>query len=167
MMDNKEYAFELTPELCIQCHACESACKNWRHTENFLSWRKVHLVEEGQFPNIKVHYYSVACMHCVNPACMKVCPVKAISKNEKGIVLVDSEKCIGCKLCQKACPYDIPVFGKDRKMQKCDMCAGIMPEEQQSPCVRMCPTRALKRVMVSVEEKQKMEDEYLRKLQMR
>ena len=52
-------------------------------------------------------------------------------------------------------------------MQKCDMCAGIMPEEQQSPCVRMCPTRALKRVMVSVEEKQKMEDEYLRKLQRR
>ena len=98
---------------------------------------------------------------------MKVCPVKAISKNEKGIVLVDSEKCIGCKLCQKACPYDIPVFGKDKKMQKCDMCAGIMPEEQQSPCVRMCPTRALKRVMVSVEEKQKMEDEYLRKLQRR
>lgn len=136
-------AFVFTPELCIQCHACESACKNWRKTENFVKWRRVTAIESGTFPDTKVTYRSVSCLHCEKPACMEVCPVKAISKTEEGIVLVDEERCIGCRLCSRACPVDAPVFGVSGKMQKCDLCVNIEPKEQRAPCVRMCPTGAL------------------------
>lgn len=152
-MSEKQLGFVFKPELCIQCHACEGACRNWRFPGQNLTFRKVIAVEEGRFPDTRVGYYSLACMHCVDPECAKVCPVQAISKNEDGTVIVDRDLCIGCGVCESACPYSVPQYDSEGIMMKCDMCASISPEEQQSPCVRMCPAQALTRVYLTEEEK--------------
>jgi anaerobic dimethyl sulfoxide reductase subunit B (iron-sulfur subunit) len=80
-------------------------------------------------------------MHCEKPACAEVCSVGAISKrSDDGIVVVDSDKCTGCQDCYSACPFDIPQFGKDGIMQKCDYCleTGGFPA-----CTETCPGEAL------------------------
>ena len=136
-------SFEFKPELCIYCHACETACRTWRNPEKGISYRKVVAYEEGCFPDVKVTYVSESCRHCDNPECADVCPVGAISVEEDGAVVVDRDTCIGCGACAGACPYNVPQFGADGTMQKCDMCHGIKPEEMRFPCARMCPTGAL------------------------
>ena len=81
-------------------------------------------------------------MHCGKPACMSVCSTGAISKRvEDGIVVVDKAKCNGCRDCLTACPYDVPQFGNDGIMQKCDFCSGIAGEPA---CVAACPAEALR-----------------------
>jgi anaerobic dimethyl sulfoxide reductase subunit B (iron-sulfur subunit) len=81
----------------------------------------------------------------VDPECVKVCPEEAIQKRpHDGVVLVDQEKCIGCQTCYDACPFDVPQFGADEKMQKCDLCVyEIDYQKETPPCVRACPTGAL------------------------
>lgn len=80
----------------------------------------------------------VMCLQCEDPACMKVCAVGAITKNEKGTVLIDSKKCIGCKLCISACPFGNMSFNSEKKtLVKCDLCGG-------SPsCAALCPSGAI------------------------
>jgi len=156
-MNNTEYGFELHPELCIQCHACESACKNWRHTDNNIAWRRVVSVEKGSFPDVKISYYSIGCLHCVNPACIDACPTAAIAKKQGGAVVVDKDSCIGCGACESACPWGIPSFGADSLMQKCDMCESASVFEQKAPCARMCPSKALRFKEMTTEEKKQQE----------
>jgi len=80
-------------------------------------------------------------MHCEEPACLEVCPTGAISKRaEDGIVVVDSDKCNGCRDCAAACPYGIPQFGKDGKLQMCDYCT---PTGRPPACAVSCPAEAL------------------------
>jgi len=87
-------------------------------------------------------------MHCFQPACADACPVGAISKREAdGVVLVDKTLCTGCRACLDACPYDVPQFGADNQMLKCDMCIANCETPDNDfrapPCVRTCPTGAL------------------------
>ena len=78
------------------------------------NWRRVTFCEFGKrAPNVEVIPLSMSCNHCSDPACMKVCPMKAIHKGPHGEVLVDQQKCIGCKMCANACPYDVPVFNTE------------------------------------------------------
>jgi anaerobic dimethyl sulfoxide reductase subunit B (iron-sulfur subunit) len=80
-------------------------------------------------------------MHCGKPACVAVCPTGAIRKRaEDGIVVVDRDKCNGCQDCFSACPYDVPQFGDDGIMQKCDFCIEIRGEPA---CAVSCPAEAL------------------------
>jgi anaerobic dimethyl sulfoxide reductase subunit B (iron-sulfur subunit) len=80
-------------------------------------------------------------MHCEKPACVSSCSAGVIRKRDiDGIVVVDVEKCDGCRDCAVACPYHVPQFGKDGKMQKCDFCTGI---HSGPACVESCPTEAL------------------------
>ena len=140
----KQYGFYLNLDRCVECHACEVACKSANNVELGVKWRKVTNVWTGKFPNVTSTSVSLACQHCGAPACMEVCPVGAITKRaEDGIVLVDQEKCIGCRMCAQACPFGAPQFGESGKMQKCNLCVDRLAEGKQPACVATCPADAL------------------------
>lgn len=133
-------------ERCIKCYACQVACKQWHGIKaGGVSRRNVIEHASGKFPNVTRTFQSLACQHCAKPACANVCPAGAITKRaEDGIVVVDSEKCIGCRYCFFACPFGIPSY--DDSMDKCDMCLSLGTGEDGRPephCVATCPTRAL------------------------
>jgi len=138
----KQYGFSYDMSRCIQCHTCELACKSIRDVEPGLKWRRVVETWVGEFPNVTRTFFSLACMHCGEPACVAACPTGAISKRaEDGIVVVDRDKCNGCQECFMACPFDVPQFGSDGTMQKCDFCIEI---GEEPACVASCPAEALR-----------------------
>lgn len=127
---------EFNPDKCVGCRACELICS---------------LVKEGGFiPNlarIRVERSGVqklegfVCRQCDDPPCAKVCPVKAISKDKDGRVLIDESKCIGCGACVRACPYHDMFFDSEKKKAiKCDLCGG------HPNCIPMCMHGAIKLV---------------------
>jgi len=137
--------FYLDISRCTSCYACVVACKAHHaiHEENVF-WRRVMTLETGTYPNVRLGNFSLSCMHCSTPACKEVCPTKAISKRrEDGLVLVDPSLCIGCKMCLTACPFGVPQYGKDGKMQKCNFCAERLDKGEQPACMNVCPTRAI------------------------
>ncbi|UWG95558.1 4Fe-4S binding protein [Dehalobacter sp. DCM] len=133
-------------EDCIECHGCEVACQSWRNREHNVKWRRIESIWQGNYPEIKSISVSVACRHCDDPACIRDCPTEAIYKEATtGVVLVDWEKCSGCRVCLDACPYSVPQFGSDGRMQKCDLCFSEADHGLQlPPCVATCPTKALR-----------------------
>ncbi|MCH1771066.1 MULTISPECIES: 4Fe-4S dicluster domain-containing protein [Metallosphaera] len=126
--------FTFDHDKCIVCGACVDAC-NRAYGGN---WRVLPVFElEGGKTAL-----SISCNHCDNPVCMKSCPAVAISKNEMGIVTIDSNKCIGCGYCQWACPYEALHFSKDGTMGKCHLCIDRLGKGMPY-CVESCPTGAL------------------------
>ena len=136
---------------CTGCSACRVACKDWNDIpagpEN---WMRVHYTEKGKFPKAFVSYMIAPCWHCINPVCAQACPADAITKREAdGIVLVDSNVCLGkteCDVkCLKACPYDAPQFGAENnaKMRKCNYCLDRHLAGKVPGCIEACPVRAL------------------------
>lgn len=157
---NLEYAIAFNPDRCVACHGCSVACKTWRERPLGIDCRRIVTIWQRDEAMPRLRHASVACLHCADPACVKACPVHAISKNADGIVLVDAETCIGCRACKKACPFDVPQFPEEGrgKMVKCDLCFGRYDmETSQPPCVATCPTHALTLVKVSPEEKKEQE----------
>jgi anaerobic dimethyl sulfoxide reductase subunit B (iron-sulfur subunit) len=137
----KQYGFYFDADRCVQCRTCEVACKSNHNIEPGVKWRWVVETWGGDYPDVTRTFFSLACMHCGKPACAAVCPTGAIRKRaEDGIVVVDRDKCNGCQDCLSACPYDIPQFGGDGTMQKCDFCVGI---DGEPACAASCPTEAL------------------------
>lgn len=155
---SEEYGISYIKENCMQCHACEVACKSWRGVELGVRWRRVEKIWQGTYPNVKNLSASVACMHCVDPVCVQSCPKGAISKNaDSGVVVGDRDKCVGCKTCLKKCPFKAPAFGADKKMQKCNLCiTEIDFQTENPPCVSTCPTKALVFGKMSSQEKSAM-----------
>ena len=143
----EQYGFFVDSTRCIKCWACEVACKQWHEIPaGTHSRRTVHERWEGTFPNTVRKVASLACMHCEEPACVEVCPMRAVTKREEdGLVTVDRAKCIGCRCCALACPFDIPRYtGEHKLMDKCDGCHTLRKTPQDEPrCVITCPTRAL------------------------
>ncbi len=143
---------------CIGCHACAVACKAENNTYPQTSplivrngralavnWRWVIYKENGTYPNPTRVFITSACNHCEEPACLKSCPVGAISKRESdGIVLIDQDKCIGCKYCVWACPYGAPQFNENtKKVEKCTFCVHRIDAGLPPACVTTCPGKAL------------------------
>jgi anaerobic dimethyl sulfoxide reductase subunit B (iron-sulfur subunit) len=156
-----EYGFSFSKDKCTQCFGCEVACKNWRDGELGVRWRRVYKIWTGRYPEVKLASASVSCMHCADPVCVKACPVQAIRKRpEDGIVVGDKSKCIGCKACEKECPFGAPQFGAEGKMQKCDLCMNRVDLGKESPpCVETCPTKALQLVKLDTKEKKTAEQD--------
>ena len=151
-----EYKIAFDAERCVACHGCVVACKAWRERPLGVYCRRIERIWRQGEGMPRLRHASINCQHCAEPACMEVCPEHAISKNAEGIVLVDERKCVGCRSCEVACDFDVPQFPGDgeEKMVKCDLCVGRYDrEKEEPPCVATCPTRALKRVKVSPEEK--------------
>lgn len=149
----KQLAFSVNLGKCTGCKACQIACKDKNDLPAGVRWRRVFQYEGGEWINLNgemipsnVYAYSVsaACMHCQNPVCMQVCPAAAISKREDGIVLINQDKCIGCRYCSWACPYGAPQFNSDMGvMSKCNMCYDLVDKGERPACVESCPYRAL------------------------
>ncbi|MFC1927729.1 4Fe-4S dicluster domain-containing protein [Chloroflexota bacterium] len=138
----KQYRFYFDADRCVQCRTCEVACKTVRNIEPGISWMRVVDIWGGVYPNVTRDFFALACMHCGKPACVEACPTGAISKRgEDGIVVVNRDKCNGCRDCLSVCPYGVPQFGQDGIMQMCDFCTGI---NMEPACALSCPTEALK-----------------------
>lgn len=145
---------------CNGCYCCQVACKD-EHVDNDWTpyakpqpdtgqyWVRLHERIRGTVPKVKMHYVPILCMHCDNAACIASCPVEgAIYKRDDGLVLVDPEKCNGCKNCVDACAYGAIYFNEELSVaQKCTGCAHLLDgghEIDVPRCVDACPTDALR-----------------------
>ena len=99
------YALVADLDRCVGCQTCTAACKQTNETSPGVQWRKVIDFEVGDFPDVRRTFVPVGCMHCSEPPCMEVCPTKATSVREDGLVSIDYDLCIGCAYCVVACPY--------------------------------------------------------------
>lgn len=129
---------------CVSCKACSAACtleNNWG-----IKARQIYSWNEDSLPGLPVFNYSLACNHCENPACMQACPAGCYSRDEAtGAVLIDQEKCLGCKYCAWNCPYKAPRFNRDKRViEKCDLCHTAVNNGEMPACVNACPTGALR-----------------------
>ncbi len=160
-----QLALVIDLDVCVGCHACVTSCKQWNTSgaagplsdhdpygadTSGVFFNRVQTFEVGQYPDTQVVHFPKSCLHCEDPPCVPVCPTGASYKRkEDGIVLVDADKCIGCKYCAWACPYGAREFDEDRGiMTKCTLCvdriydASIPPERRNPACVNACPTHA-------------------------
>ena len=149
----EQLAFYVDIAACTGCKACQVACKDRSNLPAGVNWRRVFEYSGGEWTKegelmvpsgLYTYFVSSACMHCEKPLCMEVCPTTAISKREDGIVLINPNRCIGCRYCQWACPYGAPQFDHDKGvMTKCDFCADLQAKGEDPVCVDACPSRAL------------------------
>ena len=154
---------------CTGCNTCAMACKMQNNVPMGMTWNRVlnencefEVGVQGTYPSISRSHLPIACQHCENPACLRVCPTGATYKDDKGRVEIDYEKCIGCRMCMAACPYnarvfnwnepvrdpdfnygdkDVPVRGKG-VVEKCTLCKERTDRGDEPMCVACCPTRA-------------------------
>lgn len=129
---------------CTGCRTCQIACKDKNGLDIGILFRKVSSYETGTYPAARVYHYSGSCNNCENPACVKACPVGAMHVDDKGNVMPDLGKCIGCKSCVKACPYGEPqFFPKLNKTAKCNFCPDLRARGERPACVEACTMRIL------------------------
>jgi Fe-S-cluster-containing dehydrogenase component len=97
-------------EKCTGCQACTTACAMENNRLPDENWQDVLFYHEGTYPNVSLSWLPRPCMQCENPSCMYFCPTKATWKTDDGVVLVDWNKCIGCKYRMIACPYGVRFY---------------------------------------------------------
>ena len=110
----KKWAMIIDRQKCVGCGACTIACKNENNIPDGIYWADKITETEGVFPNVRYHYMPTLCNHCDKAPCVKVCPTSAMHKSDGGITMHDPEKCLGCRYCMTACPYNVISFN-DRK----------------------------------------------------
>lgn len=156
-----EYAVLVDVSKCIGCRGCQVACKRWNNlpgeaTKQNTEWTNPLKLSYNTYTHIRFNldynqssgttawrFLNWRCMHCKTPACLEACPVKAIVKTPEGAVVVQNDKCIGCKFCVTACPFGIPQYDTQlEKVSKCHMCFDRIPDKEPA-CVQACPTDAL------------------------
>jgi Fe-S-cluster-containing dehydrogenase component len=163
----KKLGLVIDLDTCVGCHACAVNCKEWNtggHSAPLpdrnpysaqatgVWFNRIHTFEaEGEnTADSRTVHFPKSCLHCDEPACVTVCPTGASYKREEdGIVLVNAETCIGCKLCSWACPYGAREFDDDAGvMKKCTLCIDRIYNENLDPvdrvpaCVATCPAQA-------------------------
>ncbi len=153
---SKVFVFDAS--VCNGCYCCQIACKD-EHCGNDWSpyakaqpdtnqfWLKQHEFVRGTVPKVKMHYVPVLCAHCDEAPCVAACPVEgAIYKRDDGLVIIEPEKCTGCKRCVDVCPTKVIYMNETLNIaQKCTGCAHLLDAGWTEPrCVDACPTGALK-----------------------
>jgi Fe-S-cluster-containing dehydrogenase component/formate-dependent nitrite reductase membrane component NrfD len=139
-----KYGFVIDNRKCIGCHACTVACKTENQVPLTVNRTWVKYVEKGEFPNTRRVFQVTRCNHCQKPPCVTICPVTAMYRREDGIVDFDSERCIGCKACMQACPYDAIYMDPDSgTAAKCHFCAHRTEVGLEPACVVVCPEHAI------------------------
>ncbi|ACV21282.1 4Fe-4S dicluster domain-containing protein [Slackia heliotrinireducens] len=164
-----KYAIAINTGRCVGCHTCSLACKMSNNIPDGMLWNRV-LTEgcdvidgaQGTYPNLERNYLPLACQHCENAACLRACPTGATYKDEEGRVEIDYDKCIGCRMCMAACPYNARTFNwkepkritgadyghkdvparKKGVMEKCTLCPERTGEGKEPMCVAVCPAGA-------------------------
>jgi anaerobic dimethyl sulfoxide reductase subunit B (iron-sulfur subunit) len=149
------YAFTFDASSCSGCKACQAACKDKNNLPLGVLWRRVYEVSGGEWTHageawtstVFAYNLSIACNHCVHPKCAGVCPVDAYEVRPDGIVLINTQKCIGCGYCAWACPYDAPQVDQSAgHMTKCNLCYDNLDIGLPPACVASCPLRCLELV---------------------
>ena len=102
---------------CIGCWACTMACIEEHFLPPNILWNRVLIGESGTYPSVVKEMYPVLCNHCKEAVCVEVCPTGATSQREDGIVVIDYDKCMGCRYCLIACPYQQRTPYKDDKAE--------------------------------------------------
>jgi Fe-S-cluster-containing dehydrogenase component/formate-dependent nitrite reductase membrane component NrfD len=139
-----KYGFVIDNRKCIGCHACTIACKTENDVPVGVNRTWVKYVEKGLFPNTRRVFQVTRCNHCEKPPCVTICPVTAMYQRKDGIVDFNSERCIGCKACMQACPYDsIYIDPDDGTAAKCHFCAHRTEVGLEPACVIVCPEHAI------------------------
>jgi len=147
---------------CVGCRGCQVACKQWNNlpaeetsigteftnpqNRTAYTWTLVEFKTAEQNGKVVSTFTKTQCLHCDHPACESVCIGAAIKKTELGPVIVNHDKCIGCRYCVLACPFGVPKYEYDKvvpKMQKCTMCYDRLENGLQPACAQTCPNGAI------------------------
>jgi Fe-S-cluster-containing dehydrogenase component/formate-dependent nitrite reductase membrane component NrfD len=138
------FAWVIDQTSCIGCHACTTACKQENEVPLGVNRTWVKYVETGTFPQTRRQIAVLRCNHCAEPPCVEVCPTSAMFRRPDGIVDYDTSRCIGCKACLQACPYDaIYIDPQEHVAEKCNFCAHRVDRGLLPACVVVCPTESL------------------------
>ncbi|MBR5259705.1 MAG: 4Fe-4S dicluster domain-containing protein [Eggerthellaceae bacterium] len=143
-----QYGFFFDQSRCNNCHVCSIACRDWNGIEpGPVKWVRMMQWEKGAFPVPAMHTLFATCYHCENPVCVDACTNGALFKEDEfGAVLLDEDKCRGCRQCWLACPYGAPQYADNAigtPMSKCTMCYDKLVQGELPVCVASCPQRAL------------------------
>ena len=136
--------------LCIGCRACEGGCaERWGlpYNDRIAAEEKISAHKLTAVETHGERFSRRLCMHCAEPTCVSVCPVGALQKTSLGPVVYDAEKCMGCRYCLQACPFQVPTYEWNQrlpKMRKCDMCYQRQSQGKLTACAEVCPTGATK-----------------------
>lgn len=141
----EQYAFEVDLDACTGCKACVSGCHTLNGLDESEIWRTVGLMHGSSEHGPAIQTITTSCHHCLEPACLAGCPVKAYEKDPvTGIVKHLDDQCIGCQYCTMMCPYDAPKFNKALGIvRKCDMCSSRLQVGESPACVAACPNGAI------------------------
>ncbi|MCB0600169.1 MAG: polysulfide reductase NrfD [Saprospiraceae bacterium] len=138
------FGFVIDNRKCIGCHACTTACKSEHQVPVGVNRTWVKQVEKGTFPNTRRLFSVMRCNHCTDAPCVEICPVEALFFREDGIVDFNKNRCIGCKSCMQACPYDALYIDPDtHTAAKCNYCAHRVDVGLEPACVNVCPEHAI------------------------
>jgi Fe-S-cluster-containing dehydrogenase component/formate-dependent nitrite reductase membrane component NrfD len=138
------YGFVIDHRKCIGCHACTVACKSENEVPlgTFRTW--VKYIEKGEYPDTSRFFSVLRCNHCDNAPCITICPVTALFRRDNGVVDFDGGRCIGCKSCMQACPYDaLYINPVTNTAEKCNFCAHRVDVGLEPACVIVCPVEAI------------------------
>jgi Fe-S-cluster-containing dehydrogenase component/formate-dependent nitrite reductase membrane component NrfD len=138
------YGFVIDHRKCIGCHACTVACKEENQVPlgAFRTW--VKYVEKGTFPHTRRYFSVLRCNHCDDAPCVTICPTVALYRRPDGVVDFDGARCIGCKSCMQACPYDaLYIDPTTNTAAKCNYCAHRLEVGLEPACVIVCPEQAI------------------------
>jgi len=136
--------FAIDNRKCIGCHACTVACKSEHDVPVGVNRTHVKYIEKGEYPDSSREFSVHRCNHCEDAPCTTICPTTALFTRKDGVVDFDDERCIGCKSCMQACPYDALYIDPNKgTAAKCNYCAHRLENSYEPACVIVCPVEAI------------------------